>query len=430
MSSGAALYFVSAVSFLFAGSPWLMPTPPGIAVGFLVHVAWFAACERLLVHTAPRLAVSAPAAARSAPARPAPAPAPKGIAQAARRQPKEFVPAPVMAVFDETPDIRTFRLGRPDGFEFKAGQFLTVRMRTNGREQVRCYSISSAPSAMGYVEISVKRIGLVSSALHATLRPGSLLSVREPAGSFVYPADDERPLVLLAGGVGITPLMSMLRHAADSEPNRPVTLFYSVRRTTDIAFKEELELLAKRNLHFRVFIAVSDEVPASGYFPGFISQTLVTAMVPDVTHAVCLICGPPPMMTAMTTMLEGVGVPKSQIRFEVFQAAVAISGKAPAPAAPISVSDEDASDGSYDLTFKRSGCKTTVDGAQTLLEAAEACGADIPSLCRAGVCGTCRTRVLSGDAHCSSSALDDEDKADGYVLACVTQMASDCTVDA
>jgi NADH oxidoreductase Hcr len=420
---GAPRYFVSAISFLFAASPWLMPSLFGLASGFVAHVGWFVACEKLLLVPAP-----APAPPRRTPPVPAPA-RPARVAQAAQRQPRGFVQTAVMAVFDETPDIRTFRLARPEGFHFTAGQFLTVRLKADGREHVRCYSISSAPGAQAYLEISVKRLGLVSSALHATLRPGAMLAVREPAGSFVYPSDDQRPLVLLAGGVGITPLMSMLRHAVDTDPNRPVTLFYSVRRVADIAFHDELSVVTRRHEHVRVFIAVSDETPGPGHFPGYISESLVTTMVPDVAHAVCLICGPQPMMDAMTAMLAGVGVPAPQVRFEVFQAAVAASSRAGTPAA-VAPAGAPAGHVRHDVVFTRSGQTAQVDAEQSLLDAAETCGADIPSLCRAGVCGTCRTRVLSGDTECQSSVLDAEDRAAGYVLACVTQIASNCTVDA
>ncbi len=424
---GAPRYFVSGISFLFAASPWLMPSLFGLAAGFIAHVSWFVACEQLLLVPSPAGAPAPPRAAA-----PSPAAAPRRtarIAQAAREQPRGFVQTAVMAVFDETHDIRTFRLARPDGFQFTAGQFLTVRLKADGREHVRCYSISSAPSAQAYLEISVKRLGLVSSALHATLRPGAMLAVREPAGAFVYPSDDQRPLVLLAGGVGITPLMSMLRHAVDTDPNRPVTLFYSVRRTADIAFHDELSVVTRRHEHVRVFIAVSDETPGPGHFPGFISESLVTTMVPDIAHAVCLLCGPPPMMDAMTAMLTSVGVPSPQVRFEVFQAAVAASNRALAPAGP-ALAGPDLGAIRHDVVFSRSNQRTQVDGEQSLLEAAETCGADIPSLCRAGVCGTCRTKVISGDTECRSSMLDADDRAAGYVLACVTQIASHCTVDA
>ncbi|MGE0449368.1 MAG: 2Fe-2S iron-sulfur cluster-binding protein [Vicinamibacterales bacterium] len=352
----------------------------------------------------------------------------QGIAQAARR-PSAFVQAPVMAVFEETPDIRTFRLARPEGFAFKAGQFLTVRLRADGREHVRCYSISSSPGVRGHLEISVKRLGLVSGALHATIRPGSLLTIRQPAGSFCYPTDDDRPLVLVAGGVGITPLMSMLRHGVETEPTRPITLLYSVRRVEDVAFRDELDLIAKRNDHVRVAIAITHGPAGPSYFPGRICESLIGAVVPDVGHSVCLLCGPQPMIDAMTSMLDRVGVPRSQIRSEVFQAAIAASSRTAEPPPPVGdghVSPE----AGHDVTFERSGQTTTVESTQTLLEAAERCGADIPSLCRQGVCGTCRTKIISGETTCPSTILDDEDRAAGYVLACVTQVVSDCTVDA
>jgi ferredoxin-NADP reductase len=418
-SPAAGAYgFVTFVSVLFAGSPWLMSSLIGLVAGFVVHVGWFAACEQLL----PGLATKTPK--RVATPTSGAAPRPTGMAQMARR-PAEWVKAPVVAVFDETPDVRTFRMARPEGFEFKAGQFLTVRVRADGKEHVRCYSISSPPDAKGHLEITVKRIGLVSGALHATVRPGSMLSVRPPGGAFVYPTGEDRPLVLIAGGVGITPLMSMLRHAIDAEPWRPVTLFYSVRTVEDIAFRDEIQMLARRHAQFQTFFAISDGPAGPEFFPGRINEALLITGAPDIVHAVCLICGPPPMLDGTTALLTKMGVPQPQISFEIFQAAVAASAGGPplAKASP-------AKDVAHGLRFERSGSATTVDTGQTMLEAAEACGVAIPSLCRSGVCGTCRTQVLSGDVQCASQMLDAQDRQDGFVLACVTRIESDCTIDA
>jgi ferredoxin-NADP reductase len=346
------------------------------------------------------------------------------MAQLARR-PREFVKTPVLAVFDETPDVRTFRMARPEGFEFKAGQFLTLRVRADGKEHVRCYSISSPPGAQGHLEITVKRIGLVSGALHATVRPGSMLSVQAPAGAFLYPTGEDRPLVLIAGGVGITPLMSMLRHAIDAEPTRPVTLFYSVRTVEDIAFRDEIQMLDRRHSQFRTFISVTDGPAGAEFSPGRINEALLTTNAPDIVHAVCLLCGPPPMLDATKALLTKIGVPQPQISSEIFQAAVAASAGGPA------LADAPPAGGvAHGLRFDRSGSTTTVEANQTMLEAAEACGVDIPSLCRAGVCGTCRTKVLSGDVQCASQMLDEQDRQDGFVLACVTRIESDCTIEA
>jgi ferredoxin-NADP reductase len=410
--------FVTFVSVLFAGSPWLLTSPAGLAVGLVAQVGWFAACERLL----PAPPVSQPkrvAAPRAAPPRLA------GIAPVSR-PPREFVQTPVLAVFDETPDIRTFRLARPEGFEFKAGQFLTVRLRADGKEHVRCYSLTSPPGAGGHLEITVKRLGLVSGTLHATVRPGSMLSVRAPAGAFVYPAAEDRPLALIAGGVGITPLMCMLRHAIDTDPTRPITLFYSVRTERDIAFRDEILLLNRRHAQFRACVAISEGPVAGDFVAGRINESLITTTMPDIAHANCLLCGPQPMLEAMTGLLTSIGVPRSQINFEVFQAAIAASAGRPQPAQETVATPA----GAHEVRFERSGVTTTIDATTTLLEGAEASGASIPSLCRAGVCGTCRTRVVSGDVDCASQMLDEQDRRDGYVLACVSHAKGDCTVDA
>lgn len=424
--------FVTAVSVLLAISPWLLSTPIGLIAGVAAQLAWFFACEMLLPR-APAMHVAAVRGTSVVPLRKNPEPAaPRSLPAAPRG--RDFVATPVVAVFEETPDIRTFRMSRPAGFEFKAGQFLTVRFRAGGREHVRCYSISSAPGSRGHLEITVKKLGMVSGALHAFVRPGAMLHVKPPAGAFVYPAGEDRPLVLLAGGVGITPIMSMIRHAIEEEPTRPITLFYSVRRIEDFAFRDELKMLDKRHQQFRAFIAVTEGPAPEECFPGHITEALITTMAPDVRHAICLLCGPQPMLDAMTTLLESLGVPRDQINFEIFQAAVAASARpsttpgvvrnlAPADSAP-------ADEGQHSVAFMRSGLTATATAGQKLLEIAEDCGARIPSLCRAGVCGTCRTKVVSGKVSCSSQILDHRDRKDGYVLACVSEVHSDCEVDA
>jgi ferredoxin-NADP reductase len=346
--------------------------------------------------------------------RPAKAPAPRG-----------FVPLPVLAVIDETPDIRTFRLARPDGFDFKAGQFLPVRLRVDGEDHVRCYSISSAPHVSGFIEISVKRQGSVSSALHATLRAGSTLYARHPAGAFVYPAGDDRPLVLLGAGVGITPLASMLRHALHVEPQRPVVLLQSASRPEGLAFADEFRVLQRRHDTFRWVPAVSRVKAPPEFYPGRIDGALLGVAVPGLAHSVICICGPARMISATRDVLESSGVPKAQVRFELFEAAVASAGAdAPPPEPP------PADDSAPMITFNRSGAAIPAPAGQTLLDIAERSGVEIPSLCRAGVCGTCRTRVTSGDVQCRSTTLAEDETAAGYVLACVAHARTDCAIDA
>ena len=237
---------------------------------------------------------------------------------------EEFVPVPVLAIFDQTDDIRSFRLGRPKGFDFQAGQYLTVAVNFNGNRDSRCFSISSAPEAGGYLEISVKRRGLASDALHSNVGVGSLLSVKPPTGGFVYPGGDDRPLLLLAGGVGCTPLMSMLHHAVVREPSRPVTFLLSVRTARAIPFRQELGLLRRQHPQLRVGVTLTRE-NRPGFCAGRIGEALLRRAAPDPANSYFCVCGPTPMMDEMRRLLAGLGVPASQIRWEVFDNAIAAS---------------------------------------------------------------------------------------------------------
>lgn len=438
---GAPLSSLTLVSLALAFTPWFFPSLWGLAFGLGVHGAWFAACEAL--------ATRAPAAppARQAP-RPAAVPAPAAKAAPARPAPasRGFVQTPILATFDESPDIKTIRMLRPEGFDFEAGQFVPVRLRVDGKEYVRCYSISSSPGASGFLEVSVKRQGVVSNALHATARPGAILSIKAPNGAFKYPAGDDRPIVLLAGGVGITPLISMLRHAVHTEPSRPVTLVYGAQYESSLAFRGELDFLARRHPQLKVVYSVTKQSPPQpSFYPGRIDASLLRAMVPDLVHSIAFICGPAPMIDGMKALLAGMGVPPAQIRHEKFEAAVAAAagakGQMAAVAEPVGVArgagGSRAGGGAPRTTKPSAGCAmrclpgdvtVSVRVGETLLEAAEGAGVEMPSLCRAGVCGTCRVRVTDGEVDCESTTLDSGELGQGYVLACVAQARTDCTV--
>jgi ferredoxin-NADP reductase len=334
----------------------------------------------------------------------------------------------VLAVLEETSDIKTFRLARPSGFTFTAGQFLAVRVSVAGSPHVRCYSISSSPEAQGYLEISVRRQGLVSTTLHATLRSGSTLTIGRAAGQFVYPAGDDRPLALLAGGIGITPLLSMLRHAVLAHPTRPVTLLYSATSHEDAAFVHELSVIAERHPQVRVALTFSGGTASPPWRTGRIDAAMVRQYIPHPAHTIFYVCGPVAMMTAMNQLLHAEGVPADQIRAERFETAIAATLVNTASAPPAGATAPPA--GEYQVTFANSGRTGRGRSSHTLLDIAEMEGVQIASSCRSGVCLTCRTRLAEGDADCRSSMLDDDDRAAGFILPCVTWAATDCVLEA
>jgi ferredoxin-NADP reductase len=334
-------------------------------------------------------------------------------------------------VLEEANDIKTFRMARPEGFAFAAGQFLTVRVSIDGKPHVRCYSISSSPEAQGYLEISVRRQGLVSTTLHATVRGGSTMAIGRPAGQFVYPVGDDRPLALLAGGIGITPLLSMLRHAVLADPTRPLALLYAARRVEDAAFVHELSLIAQRHPQVRIGLTFSGGSAPAPWRTGRIDANMIRQYVPHPAHTVFCVCGPAPMMDAMDRLLRAEGVPSGQIRSERFETAVAaalVNTPAPATVQPRAI--EPGRDDVCQVTFASSRRTVRADLTHTLLEIAESEGVAIASSCRSGVCLTCRTRLVEGDADCQSSVLDPDDRAGGFILPCVTWATSDCVLEA
>jgi ferredoxin-NADP reductase len=400
---------LSVPSFFLAILPWAAPGVAALAAGLAGHALWFAACEK--AGRARQAGTPSAPPAETVSLRP-PASQPAG---------SSFVDASVVAIFEETPDIRTFRLRRPAGFEFRPGQHLIVRLGAPDGKLVRCYTISSAPEARGYLEISVRNQGAVSSALHSTLRVGSLLSIRGPAGRFIYPENDARPLVLVAGGVGITPLICMIRHGVAAEPTRPMALFLSVRNEEDVPFREELRLLARRHPNLRVVVALTRGPAGPGFHSGRIDAPLLQTVLGDLGRPVYYVCGPTAMISELRQTLGRLGVPEAQVRSEAFASAVAASQEAETGSPSVDA---------HRLELRRSGRTVAISRGKTLLDAAEAAGVQIDFSCRSGVCGTCLTRLVSGQVECDAEGLDPADRERGFTLPCVARAMTDCVLDA
>ena len=422
-------------SLLFPVTPWIWTSPASLGVALAAHVSWLAVCEVIAPpSTAPYRPPTRPTSADAAKsleavsARPTPINGPKPGTR------NRFETTSVLAALDEANDIKTFRLLRPDGFDFSAGQFVPVRVRIDGKPHVRCYSVSSSPETQGYLEISVRRQGAVSTMLHATLRTGTVLTVGRPAGTFVYPAGDDRPIVLVAGGIGITPLLSMLRHAVASEPSRPIALLYSARSENDLAFLSELRLVAERHPQVRIGITLTRPASATRWRTGRIDHSMVQQYVTHPEHSIFCLCGPAQMIADTTTLLQGLGVPSGQIRSEHFELAVAATALSADPVAAVNpgrTAGEHPTDHQpRTVTFALSARTATAPSSSTLLEIAESEGIAVASSCRAGVCQACRTRVREGTVDCRSDVLDPEDREAGYVLPCVSWAMSDCVMEA
>jgi ferredoxin-NADP reductase/DMSO/TMAO reductase YedYZ heme-binding membrane subunit len=337
----------------------------------------------------------------------------------------------VVGMFRETPSVRTFRLAPPDGgpvpFAFRAGQFLNLMVDVDGRRVGRSYTIASPPTRDGYVELTVKREehGHVSRFLHDMLMTGHSVAVSAPAGRFTFdPGKDlakEPGVVLVAGGVGVTPVMSILRDLTDRCWAGKIDLVFSVRTPADVIFADELRYLAGRHPNLHVHVAITRDAPPDWPGPrGRVTAELLRQLVPDLAQRRAFVCGPDAMADAARAALVEAGVPAERVTLESFTPAAAT----PAPAG-------DAGTGTFTATFARSDKTAPLPGNQTVLDAAESAGVAIDFQCRSGVCGTCRTRLVSGQVTMPvRDALSDADEADGYILACQAHATGDVTVDA
>ena len=351
----------------------------------------------------------------------------------------------VVSIVEETPDVRTFRfadpLGQPLPFKHQPGQYLVLSLEIDGKKVKRTYTIASSPVQSDYCEITVKRehVGYGSRHVHETFREGQVVNVSAPAGRFTFNGTESASIVLIAAGVGITPLMSILRTLTAQQWKGDIHFVYSAKTPRDIIFRRELEDLQKRfpNLRLHVTLTRADEKEWAGK-KGRITAELLKQIVPDLARHLVYICGPASMMEPTIQLLRELGVPKEQIKSEAFisakRAETAPVGLALAAvpdrgdiSASIPLTDDS---GEPVLTFARSMKSAPLSPDKTLLEIAEDAGLTPDFECRSGICGRCKTRLLAGSVTMEvQDALDDADKAQNIILLCQAKATESVAID-
>ncbi|MGO4763632.1 pyridoxamine 5'-phosphate oxidase family protein [Cupriavidus sp. 2KB_3] len=317
-------------------------------------------------------------------------------------------PFRVVDIVDESSTIRSFHLQPDDDagmIPHVAGQHLPIRVTppTCGKPVIRTYTISVAPSD-GRYRISVKREGVVSAYLHDTLHVGSVIEARAPAGQFVVDSAERRPAVFLAAGVGITPLLAMLRHVVyeglRKRRVRETWVFQAARSLGERAFAEELRRLADASEGkvrlVRVLSEVGDAEEGKDYdIAGRIDVALLRRTLPFDDYDFYL-CGPPGFMQATYDGLRDLNIADSRIHAEAFGPA-GLTRRQEATAAVAAGPVRSAAQLPVPIAFVRSGKEARWSpGGGTLLELAESRGLSPEFSCRGGTCGTCRTKIVEG----------------------------------
>ena len=318
---------------------------------------------------------------------------------------------------------------------FKPGQFLTFALpaadnTTSAADEqhriIRCYSLSDRPEPASY-RVTIKRVmppadrphvppGAASAYFHDRVKVGDILEIKSPSGQFYIDPDPQIPSVLICGGIGITPMMSMVRWCLDQQPERVIHMFYGLRHGGEHAFKQTLEALAQAHPNFHLHVLYSkpraedvhgEDFEAAGHVDG----ALLRRVLPHGRHKF-YVCGPPPMMESLVPGLREWGVLEEDIHHEAFGPASLRSAVGRSPDGSLRQL------ASIEVTFRRSGRTLTWDGRDTnLLDFAERHGIGVESGCRSGSCGSCETRLLSGTVRYPEKP--DHDITPGKCLLCV-----------
>lgn len=298
--------------------------------------------------------------------------------------------------------------GLAEDFSFEPGQYLTLSAGPAEARQWRCYSITSAPNAA--LDVLVRRVqgGLVSNWLCDNARPGDTLEVLPPAGHFTLRREGE-PVLLFAGGSGIAPIFSLARQALDKGAPRVSILYANRSRESAMLVRElgELHVQYAGRLEVQYWHDAEDGLPSAG---------LLAAFATARAHRDVYLCGPEPFMRTVDEALAQAGFDASHIYREAFDTA---PGEPAGGAGGEHVTM---------LTVQFNGNTTTLParGNESLLTAMLNAGLAVPHACKAGECASCMCRLVSGEVErLNNAVLDEDDVADGWLVACRTRALGD-----
>lgn len=331
-------------------------------------------------------------------------------------------------IHQETHDVRSFTFASCEGkrFGFESGQYFLFDVPVGDDVEPRCYSISSSPHRPNAFTVTVKRVvsGRASNWLHDNLVVGMRLKAQGPLGRFIRPRDSARKLLLLSGGSGITPVMSIVRDLADSCEPSDIAFVHAARTPLDLIFRQELAWLASKMKGLRLHFlpeGVSGE-PSWPGLTGRISPEFIKLAVPDTADRIVMCCGPAPFMAAARSISSALGVPPSNYIEESFDAAVIDETETAAEETP--------SNEVFEVEFVKQARKIAVSSEQTVLSTAKKSGVRLPSSCANGVCGTCKSKLLSGSVEMNHNGGIRQREIDaGLFLPCCSKPLSDLVVD-
>ncbi len=339
-------------------------------------------------------------------------------------------------VIQETETTKSFIL-KPDSDKgtatlspFRAGQYLNIRIEINGSVVSRNYSLSSTPAdaADGFYRITVrkKEKGFATSFILDSWKKGTNVISSGPVGTFVYESlRDSRQIVAIAGGCGITPIISMARDSAQKKDNRAFTIIYGVRNTSDIIFRKQLAELAEKNPErIKIHYVASEPEPGWKGPAGFITAELIAELVGTTEGKSFFLCGPQAMYRFLDVELAKLSIPRRFLRRELF-------GEIDDPTSIPGFPRENLGK-RFGITVHIADESVHIEGSgtETVLVALERAGLAPPSRCRSGECGWCRSRLVSGKVFINpeNDGRRIADRKFGWFHPCSSYPASDLEI--
>ncbi len=216
-----------------------------------------------------------------------------------------------------TADVTSYRFPRPPELVYKPGQYFFVTIKQGGKELIHHFSFSSSPTEKEHFEFTKKLTDHEYSIALKAVKVGDWARIDAPYGQFTFEGEYPK-IALLAGGIGITPFVSICKYAADKRLNSKITLFYGCRTENDIAFKQELEHMQEENKNLKIICTVMEATNQWKGATGVITADMIKKELPDYMQNVFYVCGPPPMVTAMEKLVASIGLQKEQLKLEYF----------------------------------------------------------------------------------------------------------------
>ncbi len=338
------------------------------------------------------------------------------------------------AVRRETHDVMTFvfEAAEPRRFAYRPGQFMTFEFEVEGRVISRCYTIAASPMRPYRISITVKRTqgGAVSGWLHDTLRPGMSVKTLGPMGDFTCAAHPAAKYLFLSAGSGITPLMSMTRAHHDLASAADVAFVHSARSPADLIFRDELTLMARERPALRVTAICETDAadePWGGY-RGRIDLARLELIVPDFREREVFVCGPSPYMAGVRAMLADAGFDMARHHQESFDFAELLAEDP--GAIELTEAPAEAAARTYKVEFTTSRRAIDCPDDRFVLDAAKAAGMRLPSSCTKGMCGTCKSRLVSGTVEMTpAGGIRQREIDQGLILICCSKPTSDLVIE-